>query len=259
MNRTYAILIAASAFSFLGCSSKSELPKPTGNKVALNKAGIPVELAIQLARSNTPKPTPTPNVSAKINQPAKLGASDTSNSFSHAKNSENGKANISHAKDKTAKDSNVNGIVSPAMALNIKPTIADSVAANPAFKVKVESIKPNQVKSSNIANTTKVINPIIPAKAWDAKVGETLRGVLERWSSGETCKANERWTVINWPDGVDYSIDSALRFNGTYYDAVSQLFDLYKSADVPLYVDLYNPKNSPCVVYVSDTPNTRKK
>ncbi|AIC21831.1 hypothetical protein EY04_23815 [Pseudomonas chlororaphis] len=54
---------------------------------------------------------------------------------------------------------------------------------------------------------------------------------MEDWAK----RAN--WSVIWRAEGLDYPIEAPLRFEGSFQDAVSQIFPLYDGAARPFKVD----------------------
>ncbi|WAJ37247.1 TcpQ domain-containing protein [Pseudomonas sp. GOM7] len=66
---------------------------------------------------------------------------------------------------------------------------------------------------------------------WVADAGSTLRDSVEAWAK----KAG--WKVIWDQDDLNYPIAAALRFEGSFKDAIYQLFPLYDNAPRPFIVD----------------------
>lgn len=150
---------------------------------------------------------------------------------------------ISKKANNNVANEKLNGVVPESVLVTTKTN--ESTKAQSKVKLDSDQAKPiNKVISDN------------QAKIWRAESGETLRTVLERWSSTEICKNDkkEHWTVL-WSPDIDYPIDAPLTFSSSYVGAVTDLFGLYKHADVPLYVGLFSPKESPCVAYVTDNPS----
>ncbi len=92
---------------------------------------------------------------------------------------------------------------------------------------------------SAAATTPAPIAPIVtPAPIvkplpdiWVAEAGSTLRESVEAWAK----KAG--WEVIWAQEDLNYPIAAALRFEGSFKDAIDQLFPLYDSAPRPFVVD----------------------
>ena len=88
--------------------------------------------------------------------------------------------------------------------------------------------------------STKTTAPPTPAprplpQIWMAASGSTLRDSVEDWAK----RAN--WTVIWRADGLDYPIEAPLRFEGSFPEAISQVFPLYDKAPRPFYVNISPP------------------
>lgn len=270
-------LMAFSAFSLIGCGGSSKLPMPEGNKILLNQTGIPIDLALAISNENRKVLPAAPVKSGKI-----------VNDFSHAKNNSVTVANaaktlptkfstkptITNNRQVSNKSKNpfsgtsgenqsvVNSIVPQKMTSPISTTVASS---NPVIvdKNKINSLKisplgnsKNVVAAPKPILTTPVLTPIkvieLP-KTWLAGTGSTLKNTLLKWSERETCNSREKWEVI-WPLNVDYRIDSTLSFTGSYFEAVVKIFELYKGAKIPLYVDIYK---SQCIISVTDMSHNK--
>ncbi|MGJ0637185.1 toxin co-regulated pilus biosynthesis Q family protein [Xenorhabdus bovienii] len=93
-----------------------------------------------------------------------------------------------------------------------------------------------------------------PPKVWRAETGTTLHGTLIKWSNEGKCSGIEKWR-IEWNSTKDYSIDSALTFQGSYLEVIVNLFSLYKKAEYPLYADVYK---SQCLIIVNDLSKNKK-
>ncbi len=70
-----------------------------------------------------------------------------------------------------------------------------------------------------------------PKQNWDAQVGSTLRQSVEEWAK----RAN--WQVIWEPEDLDFTIEAALHFTGSFDQAIAQVFPLYDSARRSFVVD----------------------
>lgn len=268
-------LMAFSAFSLIGCGS-STLPMPEGNKILLNQTGIPIDLALAI---NNEHRTVLPATSVK--------SGEIINNFSHAKNNSVTVANTTKTiptkfsskqtitnnvqASNTAKNpfnsasieskTSVNSIVPQKMTSPISTTVASS---NPVVdKNKANPLKINLVENNkNVITTPKsLLTTPMPTsikvkdlpKTWLAGTGSTLKNTLLKWSENEKCNSREKWEVI-WPLNIDYRIDSALSFTGSYFEAVVKIFELYKGAKTPLYVDIY--KNQ-CIISVTDMSHNK--
>ncbi|SHN12595.1 type IV pili sensor histidine kinase and response regulator [Pseudomonas asturiensis] len=110
------------------------------------------------------------------------------------------------------------------------PAPAAAVAAKTAAPTPV----PRAATVSNTGRTPPEPGPL-PAPAlqenWDAPVGSTLRQTVEGWAK----KAN--WQLIWAPADLDYPIEAALQFRGSFVEAITQIFPLYDSARRPFTVN----------------------
>jgi len=89
-------------------------------------------------------------------------------------------------------------------------------------------------------------------KIWRAETGTTLKDAIFTWAAETTCDSNpdKKWTVA-WVTTTNYRIDAPLQFNGTWRDALNQVFTLYFKASVPLYA---GTNSAQCVLKVDDKP-----
>lgn len=104
-----------------------------------------------------------------------------------------------------------------------------------------------------VVSTGQPVMPVITGKTWQAPSGTTLREMLLKWAGETRCEsgASQYWTVI-WPTSVtDYRLDAPLTFRGTFESMLGQMFELYRTAQKPLYAEASRVQ---CVVSVSDTP-----
>jgi len=70
-------------------------------------------------------------------------------------------------------------------------------------------------------------------QVWTAEAGSTLRQSVEAWAK----KASPSWTVIWSQEDLDYPIEAQLRFEGSFQDAIKELFPLYDTAPRSFVVD----------------------
>lgn len=109
-----------------------------------------------------------------------------------------------------------------------KPVAPIAALPAPVTTAPIASAPQATVQAAPVAAAPKVVAPVIPPapkEVWTASVGQTLWKTVSVWT------AKSHWT-LDWqsPD-LDYPIDYPLTFEGTYQDAVEQLFELY--ADAP--------------------------
>lgn len=154
------------------------------------------------------------------------------------------------------------------------PPQASGAPRNPFSGPEVtQPIPPAAVKTSTSSVTTKPVKaptavvkaqpatgepvaPVVQGKTWLAPSGTTLREMLMKWAQDTRCEsgASSHWTVI-WPVSVtDYRLDAPLTFRGSFETMLGQMFDLYRSAQKPLYAEASRMQ---CVVSVTDTPAGR--
>lgn len=267
------IFAAATTFSIVGCSSGNKLPMPEGERTPLNQNGIPVELALAMARENQKmvlvnKPLISPAHSDSSNKNGSVHAGDNKvqqAQFSHAKNNKqivNGPVVASKplpgkseslSPFKADRTSVKNAIVSEKVKA---PIITTAPLSNGTTQTKAAAsvIKPAQDSfvSPKLSMTPIRLNAV-DAKSWVTVPGSTLRSTLIKWSSEDKCSSSDSWRVI-WPVDIDYPMDSRLEFKGNFYEAITRLFDLYKKAQQPLYIDIYK---SQCILSVSDAANSK--
>lgn len=106
------------------------------------------------------------------------------------------------------------------------------------------------------ALTGQPVAPVAQGKTWLAPSGTTLREMLMKWAQETRCEsgASTHWTVI-WPVSVtDYRLDAPLTFRGSFETLLGQMFDLYRTAQKPLYAEASRMQ---CVVSVTDLPAGR--
>ncbi|WP_024914109.1 TcpQ domain-containing protein [Chania multitudinisentens] len=129
----------------------------------------------------------------------------------------------------------------------------------PVTPVLLPSVTP-PVSTSSTSAAPAVFTPgpaVITApvgKAWSATVGATLRESVTHWAQEAPCQGSGQWVVI-WPTRLDYRIDAQLTFHGPFEDVLSQLFELYRQADKPLFVAANRLQ---CLVHVDDKPQATR-
>ncbi|WP_231398145.1 TcpQ domain-containing protein [Photorhabdus temperata] len=95
-----------------------------------------------------------------------------------------------------------------------------------------------------------LIKPVPVLKVWKIDKGTSLKNGFDLWVSKEKCPVgNGKWN-IRWNTDTDYPIDYPLSFTSkNFEDATSQLFNLYRKAQAPLYVSGYRNQ---CLIVISD-------
>lgn len=97
-----------------------------------------------------------------------------------------------------------------------------------------------------------VVQPAPVLKTWKLEKGSSLKKGWMAWVDKETCPSasNKKWEV-RWETLTDYPIDDLLTFTvSNFEEATEQLFNLYRKAKIPLYVDGYRPQ---CLIVISET------
>lgn len=270
MKTNKLIFLAATTFTIVGCSSSNKLPMPEGERTPLNQNGIPVELALAMAKENqkmiVPAKPPLQVKSVPVNKPLPVvtGAkTNVSTQFSHAKNNA-----VSAAIASNKKTVSGNSVISPfavdragktnsILSDKVKAPIVTSpplvtTKSQPVTKVAISKPVLDSQAMPKVSLTPIKVN-VDNGKLWVAVPGSTLRSTLIKWSSDDKCNSSDSWNVI-WPVDIDYPMDSRLEFRGNFYEAITRLFDLYKKAQQPLYIDIYK---SQCILSVSSAANSK--
>ncbi|HED2436032.1 TPA: TcpQ domain-containing protein [Citrobacter freundii] len=129
------------------------------------------------------------------------------------------------------------------------------VKASPAPVALKQLPTPTPVVNAQPA-TGKPVAPVVEGKSWLAPSGTTLREMLMKWAQDTRCEsgASPNWTVI-WPVTVtDYRLDAPLTFRGSFETMLGQMFELYRTAQKPLYAEASRMQ---CVISVTDIPAGR--
>lgn len=113
-----------------------------------------------------------------------------------------------------------------------------STPASPARTVpnKLAASKPAAaVTNSAVAAPAIEVKPAPPPRplpqVWTAEVGSTLRDSVEEWAK------KARWRVIWAQEDLNYPIEAPLHFEGSFQEAIKQLFPLYDNAPRSFVVD----------------------
>lgn len=94
-----------------------------------------------------------------------------------------------------------------------------SLASAPATSYGVPSVRLNEPASAM-------------GETWDAPVGSTLKQSVDAWAK------RAGWQVIWEAADLDYPIEAALHFRGTFAEAIAQIFPLYDGARRSFVVDV---------------------
>ncbi|SDG73400.1 type IV pili sensor histidine kinase and response regulator [Pseudomonas benzenivorans] len=132
--------------------------------------------------------------------------------------------------------------VAPAKDGSITKPAAPSAPSSTSTKTS-NSSAPVKPVSSWMAVRTRAKPLVVTAtppprplpQVWAAESGSTLRDSVEAWAK----RAN--WNVIWRAVGLDYPIEAPLRFEGTFQEAIGQVFPLYDKAPRPFYVNVSPP------------------
>ncbi|KYP90584.1 pilus assembly protein PilL [bacteria symbiont BFo1 of Frankliniella occidentalis] len=134
------------------------------------------------------------------------------------------------------------GAPSAAAAVPAKKIFSSTALTPPAVPVVTEAVKPPVVRKPVI------LMPVL--KTWTIGKGTTLKAGYASWAAKEKCAALHRDWMIRWDTDTDYPIDYPLSFSSaTFEEATSQLFNLYRTAQAPLYVSGYRNQ---CLIVISD-------
>jgi hypothetical protein len=113
-------------------------------------------------------------------------------------------------------------------------TTATSFAATSPASAKAVPVTAVSPTSKPVAVYAPAPAPA-PVQAWDAKVGQSLRGVITAWS--KKAGYDVHWAT----EDLDYPIDSPLHFEGSYEQAIKEIFHLYEKAERPFVVSGSRP------------------
>lgn len=131
----------------------------------------------------------------------------------------------------------------------IPAAVAASVPARTASSAAVTLAKPLPTVGATAAGaytlpSVRLTEPVSAmTQTWDAPIGSTLRQSVEAWAK------RAGWQVVWEPDDLDYPIEAALHFRGTFAEAVAQVFPLYDGARRSFIVD---GNSSQRIVHVSE-------
>ncbi|KNX78319.1 pilus assembly protein PilL [Pseudomonas sp. 250J] len=102
--------------------------------------------------------------------------------------------------------------------------------------------------TSAVAAPAIEVKPAPPSRplpqVWTADVGSTLRDSVEEWAK------KARWRVIWAQEDLNYPIEAPLHFEGSFQEAIKQLFPLYDNAPRSFVVD--GSEGSQSVLYVAE-------
>ncbi|MCO7620120.1 TcpQ domain-containing protein [Pseudomonas guariconensis] len=146
-----------------------------------------------------------------------------------------------------AKDGSTPAVTAASPAAKPAAPLAPAAVATAEAQKPIAAATPVAVTtpSPKPATPVQLATPIakatpLPAPAprplpqvWTAETGSTLRQSVEAWAK----KASPTWTVIWSQEDLDYPIEARLRFEGSFQDAIKELFPLYDTAPRSFVVD----------------------
>jgi len=135
----------------------------------------------------------------------------------------------------------------PMLVGPVRPADLPPANRNPFRGASAPQLKDSSIKTSSIV---PVRPPATVMKVWKIEKGSTLRQGFMLWASQESCRPDKgKWTV-RWDTATDYPVDFPLTFTASSFeDATAQLFTLWRSAQVPLFVNGYRQQ---CLIVISD-------
>jgi len=161
-----------------------------------------------------------------------------------------------HHRATPAKDGPSHSAPAPGLSGQALPTHAQATTTQPAAASRAKSsavaTAPRPATAASSSTTSSLYGqPSVrltePASAisetWDAPVGSTLRQSVEAWAK------RAGWQVVWEADDLDYPIEAALHFRGTFAEAIAQVFPLYDGARRSFIVD---GNSSQRIVHVSE-------
>ncbi|MDW9403259.1 pilus assembly protein PilL, partial [Pseudomonas soli] len=125
------------------------------------------------------------------------------------------------------------------------PAATLTAAAKPSTPEVPAPKAPNQLAVAAPVIEVKPAPPSRPLpQVWTAEVGSTLRDSVEEWAK------KARWRVIWAQEDLNYPIEAPLHFEGSFQEAIKQLFPLYDNAPRSFVVD--GSEGSQSVLYVAE-------
>jgi type IV secretion system protein VirB9 len=118
-------------------------------------------------------------------------------------------------------------VSTPAVAVKSTTPVPSSKPAAPAAVIPAAAPSVPATTAPPLAS-----KPTVPTSSnWDAAVGSSLRKSVEAWSK------QAGWSVDWQAEDLDYPIEAPLQFSGSYEQAISGIFNLYRSAKRSFSVD----------------------
>jgi len=155
-----------------------------------------------------------------------------------------------HHRATPAKDGPSHSAPAPGLSGHALDGQAQATTTQPAATSRAKSsavaTAPRPATAANSSTTSSIYGqPSVrltePASAmsetWDAPVGSTLRQSVEAWAKRASGQGPS-WRVIWEATDLDYPIEAALHFRGTFAEAIAQIFPLYDGARRSFVVDV---------------------
>lgn len=211
----------------LGCSSAPKLGLPSGDWVEINQPGStpPVRAPAVASLSASPSSPSVPAISTP-RAPVMFGEPPVTAAAPAA---------IGWAPPATPTTAATASKPIPLPTVGATAKAASATPPTPLHPV----IAPTKVfPAASVPPIAAVVAPAVkplPApvakQVWEARIGDSLRTVITNWSQ----RANYR---LAWKaEDLDYPIDAPLRFEGSFEEAVAEIFRLYEKADRSFIVD----------------------
>lgn len=161
----------------------------------------------------------------------------------------------------TKKPVPLKGFVTPVLTVatddnHKKPIAEPEKKASSTIKTEKKPFSLHASSQPVMSALTKPSNPEVIVKTppvkkiWEIKKGTTLITGFIEWMNKEKCSSLDgKWTLQRQTD-TDYPIDYPLTFHAANFeDATTQLFNLYRKAQAPIYVSGYRNQ---CLIVISD-------
>ncbi|MFJ5299236.1 TcpQ domain-containing protein [Pseudomonas sp. NPDC088368] len=219
-------------------------PPPQTTPIAVNAPKATDHDVSSVAVVSVPPTTAAVTVAATTVQPPITSATPVAVAASKLPASPAKQSPQEHLPSAVAKDR-----PSPLASANVTQPAATTRPAPAAAVVSQPATRTPAIESARLAQNAApvVVQPAqpqeAPAETWDAAVGSTLRQTVEAWAK----KAD--WQLIWAQPDLDYPIEAALHFRGSFAEAISQIFPLYDGARRSFAVD---GNTSQRIVHVSE-------
>lgn len=145
-----------------------------------------------------------------------------------------------------AKDGSIPAAAAPSPAAKPSPAPMSTTQSIPTQldKSKQRGTVAAATSSAPVAEVKTIPTPRPLPQVWTAEVGSTLRESVEAWAK------KARWRVIWAQEDLNYPIEAPLHFEGSFQEAIKQLFPLYDNAPRSFVVD--GSEGTQSVLYVAE-------